>query len=130
MPYATGPYATLTAAIAAPQDDITLHSSRKIDFATQEYVLNDEAGFEGMDDIAQRVILTVSYNVPRQTHISERDLRASELAVRNALEFMTGGPEPEIKLDKVSFARTSAGVTAGTVIFTNLLTGTKTSVVI
>ena len=127
MAFTAGTYAEFTS-LPSPEQSV-LTSSRKIDFLTRKYVLTSVGGFEAMDDIGQRVVLLVSFaQGTRPPSIDERSLKETEYAIREALKPMIRGPEPEIRLLSVSTARVAAGVIQTTLVYKNLLTGTKTSV--
>lgn len=130
MPFPSGPYARRTT--FPPPGESTLHSSRKIDFAGEDYTVGDEGQYEGMDDVAQRVVLTVAFNVTSPKYIDERSLRETEQDIRSALiaNGLMGGPEPEIELQQCTAVRSSAGRVEKIVKFKNLATGSKTSVTV
>jgi hypothetical protein len=105
-----------------------LHSSRKID-AHGRYVLDDDGGFEGMDDTAQRVLLAVSFaSVDLPKIVTPQASALGEAKIRAALKPLTSGSEPAIKLEVARIERSAPGTVRVVVIFKNLLTGTSSSV--
>lgn len=130
MPFTTGPYRLRTT--FPPPGESTLHSSREVDFAGFDYVVGDEGQYGGMDDVAQRVVLTVAFNVTSPPYIDERSLRETEQDIRAALvaNGLLGGPEPLIELQQCSAVHSAAGRVEKNVKYKNLATGSKTSVTI
>jgi hypothetical protein len=128
MPYATGAYTQFSTLPAPARSDLS--SSRKIDFARKDYVLNDEGGFEPMNDITQRVVLLVSFAIKPRKFVTPRDLNGQKDDVRKALSILTSGSEPSIKLIDVTADAAGAGRTKTVVAFQNLLTNTKQTVTV
>lgn len=124
-----GPFGVVTAGYAVPEaanakPPTTLTSSRRIDFVTQRYVHNGAGGFEGMDDIGQRVVLLVSGAVRVPPKITPRAISSIQEAVRAALDNIVN-VERAITLDQVDVVSERAGQLAARVTFTNLKTSTK-----
>lgn len=124
-----GPFGVVTAGYAVPEaanakPPTTLTSSRRIDFVTQRYVTNSAGGFEGMDDIGQRVVLLVSGAVRVPPKITPRAISSIQEAVRAALDNIVN-VERAITLDQVDVVSERAGQLAARVTFTNLKTSTK-----
>lgn len=124
-----GPFGVVTAGYAVPEavnakPPTTLTSSRRIDFVTQRYVTNSAGGFEGMDDIGQRVVLLVSGAVRVPPKITPRAISSIREAVRAALDNIVN-VERAITLDQVDVVSERAGQLAARVTFTNLKTSTK-----
>ena len=124
-----GPFGVVTAGYAVPEaanakPPTTLTSSRRIDFVTQRYVTNSAGGFEGMDDIGQRVVLLVSGAVRVPPKITPRAISSIQEAVRAALDNIVN-VERAITLDQVDVVSERAGQLAARVTFTNLKTRTK-----
>lgn len=124
-----GPFGVVTAGYAVPEatnakPPTTLTSSRRIDFVTQRYVHNSAGGFEGMDDIGQRVVLLVSGAVRVPPKITPRAISSIQEAVRAALDNIVN-VERAITLDQVDVVSERAGQLAARVTFTNLKTSTK-----
>ena len=124
-----GPFGVVTAGYAVPEavnakPPTTLTSSRRIDFVTQRYVTNSAGGFDGMDDIGQRVVLLVSGAVRVPPKITPRAISSIQEAVRAALDNIVN-VERAITLDQVDVVSERAGQLAARVTFTNLKTRTK-----
>lgn len=115
-------YAVPEAANAKPPT--TLTSSRRIDFVSQRYVVSSQGGFEGMDDVGQRVVLLVSGAVKVPKKITPRAVSSIQESVRAALDSMIN-VERVITLDSVQVVSERAGQLAARVVFTNLATQTK-----
>ena len=113
---------------ATPATPSSLSSSRKFDGKTGRYIVNDEGGFEAMDDTAQRVILLVAFAAKSGPFLTDRDLAAQVAEVRSALSVMTIGPEPAITLLGVSCEASGPTSSRLTVRYRNNLTGTEQTV--
>lgn len=125
MAYIQGPYAE-HGSLPVPTTT-RLHSSRSIDFATRKYKLDSDGNHEGMDDIAQRVILTVAFEAPRPPKmISDGDFSARKQRIRAALVAME--KEGAIRVQRVRVERTAAGAGREYVDFVNLRTQQSKSV--
>lgn len=124
-----GPFGVVTAGYAVPEaanakPPTTLTSSRRIDFVTQRYVTNSAGGFDGMDDIGQRVVLLVSGAVRVPPKITPRAISSIREAVIAALSDMIN-VERSITLDQIDVVSERAGQLAARIAFTNLKTRTK-----
>ena len=126
MPYATGPYSLFTS-LPAPARG-SLSSSRKIDFAKRDYVIDDDGGFEAMDDTVQRVVLLVAFAVSNEKFVTEKVKNAEKDRITKALSILTDGSEPVIRLINVSVTDSATGRIQRKVEFHNLKTGTKKTV--
>jgi hypothetical protein len=131
MAFGTGPFGSSlgpTTLSFAAEERSSLSSSRKINGVTKRYELNEQGGFESMDDVSQRVLLLISFADIETPFITDRDMQEQELRLRDALRAMTTGPEPAIRLLEVSVVSNEPGVTTKTIRFQNLLTNTETTV--
>jgi len=114
--------------LPTPASTSSLSSSRKFDGKTGRYVVNDEGGFEAVDNTAQRVILLVAFSAKSGPFLTDRDLAAQVAEVRSALSVMTIGPEPAITLLGVSCEASGPTSSRLTVRYRNNLTGTEQTV--
>lgn len=111
-----------------------LHSSRKLDLATGTIELDDDGNPEGMDDVAQRVVLAVRQAiVPEiQTRAFDEEMQQEVRRVLAEAELTTGSA-PVIDLVRADGQRAvqifpkSNGVDIS-ISYRNNLTGTETSV--
>ena len=126
-PYGTGPFGFGVDSPTA-ETPADLSSSRSIDFVRRKYTLDDDGGYEPMDDTAQRVSLLVAFSTQREPLIDPRSMERQRQRIAEALKPMTTGTEPAIKVHAITVANERPGVTSTTVTYTNLLTGTKTTV--
>lgn len=132
MSFGVGPFATNGLGSALPtypsEPRTTLSSSRKIDPETGAYVLNDDGGFEAMDDVAQRVYLAICFGVEGPPIIDARFQATMQAAIRKALEPLTKGRKPAIKIIAVNVTDDGRETTLKEVVYRNLLTNTNTTV--
>lgn len=112
----------------APATLSELSTSRYLDGVTGRYVTNDEGGFDPMGDTRQRVQLLIAFALKDQPFITQRDLAEQSAAIRAALQPMTRGPEPAIRLLAVTAAQSGPTASAVTVRYIDLLTGTEQTV--
>lgn len=126
MSYSRGPYSTFES-LPAP-DVTTLHSSRKIDFATKRYVNDDDGNPVSQPSIQQIVALKVTFEVPDAKVITPQDQEASRQAVIIALSELTRPPSPLIDRVEVVFDSVLAGQESNVVNFRDLSTGLDESV--
>lgn len=126
MPYAQGPYTnfSLLPSLTAGK----LSSSRKIDFAKGDYVLNADGSFAAMDDLVQRVVLLCAFAIKKRKFVTPRTLNAYKDDIRKALTVLTGGSEPLVKLIEVTADGNGQGRVSGRVTFLILATNTKKTV--
>ena len=106
----------------------TLASSRSIRFETMTYVQNEDGGFDGMSDTLQRVLLAIAFGVKEPKIITPQALRQVESAIRVALEPLTNGPRPTIKLIRAEALDDGKQTTTKIVEFYDYLTNTTQSV--
>ncbi len=133
MGFGAGPFGGVplgqTAAALPAEDPTTLTSSRAIDATTQRYVLDDEGGFEAMDDVGQRVLLLLSFELgPTPKLIDSRFDGSVRNAVVRALRPVTEGADPQAKLVGVTVVRPRGGATRVVVEYLNLTTNSKRTV--
>lgn len=102
-----------------------LTSSRKIDGVTKRYVTTAAGGFEGMDDVAQRVLLLLSFADTEIGVITPQTMRAQEQKFRDALAPLTNQRAPTIKILEVSVRNPNMGRLVKTIRYKNLLTNTE-----
>ncbi len=92
MPYGTGPFGVDTLGIAAAEPEAeatgTIVTSRKIDFATGRYVLDDNGNAESMPDLHQRVGLLLAYGVKEPDLIGDDFAGEMEKQIRAALSVL------------------------------------------
>jgi hypothetical protein len=129
MPFGSGPFGVLGVGIPTPSVDSAsiseVGSSRKIT-AGGRYVLNDEGGFETMDDIDQRVLILVSRATGRRAKvITEVEMARMRESIRAALAKDLMKPaDPDIKLRRIDVTNTRAGYLETIVEYRNLRTNT------
>ena len=87
-----------------------------------------DAAEAAKDDIAQRVTMLVAFAVIREPLIDPRSMDRQRQRISEALKPMTMGKSPDIRVHSIAIANERPGVTANTVTYTNLRTGTKTTV--
>ena len=127
MGYTRGPYAAHATLPAL--DRPVLYSSRKIDPQTGRYVLVEATGgFESMPSTAQRVYLLVVMAAPIQKFITPQAAEETRLRIVAALDIMTRGPSPAIRLKSVETGSDAAGTSFRRVNYRNLTTGLDESV--
>jgi hypothetical protein len=87
MAYAQGPYEDFP---AMPSPDTTVVvASRKIDYGTGRYSIDDDGNPEGMDPTAQRVILSVAFDAqPAVSIVTDEELEARSARIVAALQPM------------------------------------------
>ncbi len=128
MSYGTGPFGSPSGASLPAQVPTALASSRRIDFTTGLYVLDENGGFESMDDTAQRVCLLVAFAEKPSDVITPQTMNAQADAIRAALAPLTNVRAPAIKLISVVVERSASGTVAKTITYRNLLTDTEETV--
>lgn len=111
-----------------------LNSSRKLNLVTGTVEIDDDGNSEGMDDIAQRVVLAVRQCVvPELQTVAFDEEMQQEIRRQLALAELTTGSAPSIDLVRsdgqkpVQIFPLPNGFQA-TISFLNRLTGTETSV--
>lgn len=120
----------------AEEGPTVLHSSRKIDLVRGTVNIDDDGNAEGMDDIAQRVLLAVrQVRVPElQTRSFDEEMQQEIRRVLTEAE-LTIGSNPSIDLVRadgqkpVQIFPKPNGFQA-TISYRNNLTGTETSVTV
>jgi hypothetical protein len=129
MGYGSGPFggAPLGTTSLPPEDETfaALSSSRKIDFVTKRYVTNEDGGFDPMDDVAQRVMLIISFAVKEQKVITAQDNADTAARIRAALGVLTKGPTPTIKVIDLAVTDNGKASTLKSLTYKNMLTGTQ-----
>ncbi len=133
MAFGSGPFGIVVfggaATPPASQALASLSSSRRIDGVTRRYVLDDEGGFAAMGDTAQRVYCAVTQAAGEEpAFIDQRAGATIEASVRAALEPLTRGPEPMIRIVSIAVARTAPGALSRSVTFVDLTNGTEETV--
>ncbi len=130
--FGTGPFGYVNAgsALAAAEEEVRseLSSSRKFDFPTGRYVVNDEGGFEAMDDIAQVVCLKVAFTKRLTRFVTARSNQERVLALRTTLSSLTKRPQPSIELKSIEVVAAGGGRVTEIITYRNLLTGTLQTV--
>lgn len=126
MPYAQGVYTSFDMLPAPERSELS--SSRKIDFPTGDYVLDDLGGFKAMDDTDQRVVLLVAFAVKPEKFITPQTINSRKDAIRKALDVLTSSRNPVIKNVDVTVKEISPGRLSTEVSFHNVKTGTKSTV--
>lgn len=100
MTFGVGPYGIGTLGVPSltpvPEVLADLSSSRKIDGKTKKYVIDGNGGFSHMDDIHQRILLLIAFNVTEPEFLDNSFPHTMEQQIRNALKPLTDGTEPEI----------------------------------
>lgn len=132
MSFGTGPFGGFHAGgygpAATEEVRSSVSSSRAISFQTGRYLVNDEGGFEAVDDIAQTVALTVAYAYRAPDTITVQNMAKSTERIRSALRPMTIGIAPLISEVAVRFDRSSPGVMRPLISYRNMRTKTKQTV--
>lgn len=133
MGYGTGVFGAILGVPAAPyppQVVSPLSSSRKIDGVTKRYVMNDEGGFEPMDDTDQRVLLTLSFADTDSKFITPQGLRSQEQKMRDALTAngLLDARAPSIQIVRLTVERSGSGEVTKTIVYKNLKSGTQKTV--
>lgn len=105
-----------------------LSSSRSMSFQDGRYNINAEGGFDGMDDVAQTVALTVAYAYKPPPTITPQNEAKSRRAIENALAHLSRGNDPLIADVRVSFRASPAGTQRPIVTYRNLRTNTRQTV--
>jgi hypothetical protein len=130
--FGTAPFGAAPFGIPSPPTSAntisTLSSSRLVDAKTRRYVVNDEGGFEAMDDVAQRVLMLVAFNVAIPKFVTPRDQQAQRQRILEALSPMTTGPEPQIDKVRVDVEDDGKQTSWIVVTYRNLLTKTMQTV--
>lgn len=127
MAYTRGPHAAHSSLPLLPRP--ILHSSRSIEATTGRYVVDSTTGgFESMPSTAQRVLLIVSHADVKTDFITDQDAEEARRRIMNALDVLTSGQTPAIKLLRVEVGSDSTGTTYRRVDYRNLLTGLDESV--
>lgn len=130
MGYGQGPYGTTdgTPPSLPAQVPTSLSSSRQIDGVTRRYVQDTHGGFAAMDDVAQRVLLLVSFAELNATVITPQTLNDQANAIRAALVPLLDVKTPAISLIAVDVTRSASGTMTKAVTYKNLLTDTQTTI--
>jgi hypothetical protein len=124
-PFGLGPFGS-RAATLADQETSSLSSSRSIVPRTMRYELNDEGGFEPMDDIAQTAFLLLIREFgPRPQFVTARSEEEVRQRVRKALASLTPRRDPAIRIDRITVNTSLPGTLSYVVDYTNLRTNTK-----
>jgi len=128
MAFGSGPFGVVAFGIAPSTiSSVTpteLTSSRKVDFATGRYVLDDGGGFEGMDDTAQRVTIVVTAAAGKTPDVIDALLqRRTEAALRDALTPLVA--DGSIIIEAVQVERARAGASTVLVSYFNRRAGTR-----
>lgn len=127
MAYRTGPH-QLYVELPVPPRPI-LRSAVKIDAQQRDYVLDTvTGGFEGMPATAQRVLLLVAFAKREGEFITDQGLEQDRRNIEQALEPLTGGPSPAIKLLTIKAASEAPGTVNGLVSWHDNTTGLDQSV--
>src|SRR3990172_5916963 len=96
-PYGLMPFGTVTEAYEE-QLPTNISSSRRIDFTTGRYELDDASGgFDHMDDVYQRIGLLLAYAATKPGLIGESFEAKREQHIRNALHPLTNSKPPLIR---------------------------------
>lgn len=128
--YCPGPYRDPDSLPGANTTRPTIHSSREIDFATGRYTFAEDGSCNGMNDVAQRVMMLVAraeYFSPA-AFIDDRSISAQEQEIRAALRPLWFGPSPLIADLRITVETPGNGTIKRRVEFTNLATTLKESV--
>ncbi len=127
--YGVGPYGVGSLGVPGlppePETAAALSSSRKIDFATKRYVIASDGGFDAMDDTAQRVMLLILFNTTETDIITPQEMQTTASRIRKALEPMTSGREPAIRIEEVVVSDDGKAGTFRSVRYKSLWTGTQ-----
>lgn len=123
--YGSGPYGYRAAADALPVEAAELPvvnaSSRRLDGKTKLVSFDDDGNAEAMDDVAQRVLLLVSYQLQMPPVVGRDFGPLLEQRIRKALAPLLARPAPAIQLHTVAVTR-DASTTYVEVRYRNLLT--------
>lgn len=126
-PFGVSPFGTLPLTLSE-EPPIVVNSSRNIDGKTKRYTLDSDGNYEGMDDVSQRVLLLSSYALEDESTLIGTDFASRrDASIRKALETLTTGREPAIRIDEIE-TTTAAGTSYTRVVYTKLLTNTQSSV--
>lgn len=113
-PYGLMPFGTVT----EPYDEqlpTNISSSRRIDFTTGRYELDDASGgFDHMDDVYQRIGLLLAYATPKPGLIGESFEAERELQIREALRPLTHSRPQLIRI--TSIVTTTSGGSSQTAV--------------
>lgn len=134
LQFGAGPFGSVLPAFGPgglpPEAPASISSSRAINFQTRDYVLDARGGFAPMDDVAQRVMLLVSFAAPsRPMTLDPTSMRREQQRIRDALSPMSSGRTREIDVLTVDVSSPEPGVLRRSVTYRNRLTGTQTTVV-
>lgn len=132
MAYCQGPFAPIKGYVVAPTAIKTrapLSSSRAIDPKTMKYVVADDGlgGFEAMDDIAQCVLLAISY-IKSTGRIDPKEQNKRKQQIRDALAALTAPPEPYIRIDGITITDDGRQTEYVQLAYTNLRSNTQQTV--
>lgn len=126
--FSVGPFGFLglgnTLAAPAEETRSSLSSSRRVDFVTKRYVVNDEGGFEAMDDVAQTVGLLVAFAWVPPTHVTPQARNEAKTKIRAALRSLSSGAAPLIQIRSVDVSTPGGGIMNISVTYKNLRTNT------
>jgi hypothetical protein len=126
MAYTRGPYAEFS---SLPAPSVTrVHSSRKVDFTTGRYVLDDDGNPAAQPSIQQVVAMIVAFNLPDEPLITPDALEARRQAVVALLSDLTAPPAPQITRLEVSYTSDDAGKVIGVINFQDMTTGENETV--
>ena len=126
MPYCKGPY---SAHSSLPSPVVmTLHSSRKVDFARRVYVMADDGNnFDSMPSTRQRVFLQLDFAVgPPPKFMTEPELERRKRSIIAGMQLLID--EGAISLTKVTVEESAAGSVVEEVFYVDLQTGKDDSV--
>ncbi len=98
-------------------------SARAYNPLTKRYVVADDGGFDAMDEVAQRVLLTVAFGVKLPPFITPQHEAELDQNIREALAVMTDVRDPDIELEDPQIGHAPATQYVG-VRYKNLRTGT------
>ncbi len=90
------------------------------------YVIDENGGFEGMDDVAQCVLIAVAQLKP-SGRIDPREQNKQKQLLRERLATLTAGPEPIITIHDIVFTDDKRQTSNLLVTYTNNLTNTQQS---
>lgn len=127
--YATGPYST-PGALPSPPKSI-VHSSRKVNAATQEYELDPITGGPlPMDSTAQRVLIAVAKATltKDQRFITPQDQAATRDRILEAIQFLIDDGSIELRAGSVTISNPERGTEKGVVNYKKLKEGIDQSV--
>lgn len=125
-PFGAGPFGH---PLITTTDEVksSLSSSRLLNGVTKAYVVNDEGGFEAMDDVAQRVLLFLAFGMGEEPKLIDSTYPATMRArITAALAPLVR--ERAIEITAIDISDDGRGATHKRVAFRNLLTDTLQTV--